>query len=234
MSRPWVSVIIPVYNGERYLAEAIESILAQRYEPLEIIVVDDGSTDRSAEVVQQGGQAVRYIGQTQQGAAAARNHGVAHAQGEMLAFLDADDLWTPGRLQQQLEALEHDAALDIVFGHIQQFISPELPISVTQRLRCSPELMPGYSVSAMLIREHAFTQVGPFDTTWQVADFIDWFSRARERGIRSLMLPEIVARRRLHDSNMGIRLRAHRVDYVRVAKAALDRRRRQGMEHPDR
>jgi len=87
-----ISVIIPVYNGERYLAEAIESALGQHYRPIEIILVDDGSTDRSAEVAKQVSQSIRYLYQAHGGAGAARNAGVDLAPGEFLAFLDPDDL----------------------------------------------------------------------------------------------------------------------------------------------
>src|SRR5436305_1029668 len=92
-NQPMISVIIPVYNGERYLGEAIESVLAQSYHWLEIILVDDGSTDGSATVAKQFSPAVQVVRQPNLGAGAARNRGIALAQGEFLAFLDADDLW---------------------------------------------------------------------------------------------------------------------------------------------
>src|SRR5437667_12630279 len=111
---PLVSVVIPCYNGERYLAEAIESVLAQRYEPLEIIVVDDGSTDRSAEVARHFGDAVQYVCQPHAGAAAARNRGVGLATGDLIAFLDADDVWTEGRLARQVQVLEADPSVGMV------------------------------------------------------------------------------------------------------------------------
>src|SRR5690606_28366702 len=114
-----VSVIIPVYNGERYLAEAVHSILAQTVPTLEIIVVDDGSTDGTARVAQRFGDAVCYVYQPNRGPAAARNRGLERARGEIVAFLDADDLWREGKLACQCARLEADPTLDIVLGHTQ-------------------------------------------------------------------------------------------------------------------
>src|SRR5215210_1959226 len=127
-----VSVIIPVHNSERYLAEAIESVLAQTYACHEIIVVDDGSVDRSAQVTKRFGAAVRHVFQPQAGAGAARNRGVELAEGGFFAFLDADDLWTEDKTQLQLATFAADPELDVVFGQTEQFHSPDLdpaPIS---------------------------------------------------------------------------------------------------------
>ena len=123
--QPCVSAIIPVFNGERYLAHALESILAQTYRPLEILVVDDGSTDRSAEVAHRFGPAIRYIYQANAGAGAARNRGIALSTGDFVAFLDQDDLWAPDKLACQMDVLRADAPVGMVFGLVQQFYSPE-------------------------------------------------------------------------------------------------------------
>lgn len=97
-----ISCIVPVFNGERYVSETLDSILAQTYRPLELIVADDGSTDGTAAVVARYGEPVRYLWQSNQGPAAARNLGVSAAQGEFVAFLDADDLWHPEKLTRQM------------------------------------------------------------------------------------------------------------------------------------
>ena len=93
-----ISCIVPVYNGERYLAETLQSILGQRVGPLEVIVVDDGSTDGTAGVARRFGSAIRVLHQTNAGPAAARNLGLSEARGDFVAFLDADDLWKPDKL----------------------------------------------------------------------------------------------------------------------------------------
>lgn len=220
-----VSVIIPVYNCERYLAEAIESALQQTYRPVEVIVIDDGSTDGSAVVAQTFGAAVRYCYQPHSGIGAALNHGVFQAKGEFLAFLDADDLWVRDKLERQMAALGANSRPALVFGHVQQFVSPDLDADVARRLRCPPELMPGYMISALLVRKDTFDLVGTFETRWLAGEFLDWCLRATDLGIRTVMLPDLVLRRRLHRTNHGIVERDAKVYLTRALKAALDRRR---------
>jgi len=222
---PLVSVIIPVHNCDRYLAEAIESVLVQTYRPIEIIVVDDGSTDGSADIAKRFASSVRYCFQPHSGAGTARNLGIELAQGSFFAFLDADDLWVNDKLTRQMTAMKSDRELDIIFGQIQQFHSPELDESVKNKLHCPPELMPGYHAGTMLIKQDAFFRVGLFETNWQVGEFISWYLRLRELELPTIMLPELVMLRRLHETNMGIRQRQSITDYVRVLKASLDRRR---------
>ena len=115
-SRPMVTVIIPVYNGEEYLAEDIESVLGQTYHPLEIIVVDDGSTDDTATVASRFKELVRYIYQPNSGPAAARNRGLKMARGEVIGFVDADDLWVENKLDLQLGLLADNPSVQIVIG----------------------------------------------------------------------------------------------------------------------
>jgi len=111
---PLVSVVIPVYNGERYLGEAIDSVLRHSFAGSEIIVVDDGSTDRTADVATAYGSAVRYFRQHQSGSGAARNRGIEVARGSLFAFLDADDVWTPNKLAIQKSAFDADPELELV------------------------------------------------------------------------------------------------------------------------
>ena len=219
-----ISAIIPAYNAGRYLAEAIESILAQSLRPAEIVVVDDGSTDETHVVVKRFGAAVRYAFQPHAGIGAARNRGVELAGGEMLAFLDADDLWTPSKLACQMAAFASAPPPDLVFGQVVQFPSPEIAEEVVKKIAFVAQPTPGYLPSAMLLRRETFLRVGPFATHWEVGEWVDWYVRAIDLGLRSLMLPEVVQRRRIHDTNQGIRKRDAQTEYVRIVKASLDRR----------
>jgi glycosyltransferase involved in cell wall biosynthesis len=214
-----VSVVMPVYNCQSYLAEAIESVLAQTYSPAEIIVVDDGSTDSSAAVAGQYTRSIKYSYQPNAGIAEALNKGIKMSNGGFLSFLDADDMWTPMKLEYQMSAMS-DTNVDMVFGKIEQFYSPEL-----DQHRGNVEVMPGFSKGTLLVRRQSFFRVGLFNKQLQLGDFIEWYLRAAEVGLKSLMLPEIVMRRRIHKGNMGIRQRGDRADYVRILKASLDRRR---------
>jgi glycosyltransferase involved in cell wall biosynthesis len=223
-----VSVVIPVYNGERYLGAAIESVLAQTRPPYEVLVVDDGSEDGSAAVARSYGAAVRYVHQPHQGAggaARARNRGVELARGELLAFLDADDLWVPEKLELQTAALAAASGPAMVFGHTRQFISPDLDEPARRRLQCPPEGVPACVPGAMVVSRDDFLRVGPFEASWRVGEPLDWFLRATAQGLASVVLPEVLVLRRLHQANQGVLKREALGDYARILKASLDRRR---------
>ena len=115
---PLVSCIIPVFNGARFLGEAVDSILAQTYRPCEVIVVDDGSTDATGDVIAGYGERVVAVRQPNRGEAAARNAGVRAARGALVAFLDADDLWGPEKLTRQAAKLGEDPRIDLCFTRL--------------------------------------------------------------------------------------------------------------------
>lgn len=121
-----VSVIIPVRNGELYLAEAIDSVLKQTHPAHEVIVVDNGSTDGSRRAAERFGRLVRVIDEPVPCIARARNAGVQAASGDLIAFLDADNLWDPPKLARQIDVLERQPEVDLVFTWMRDFISPEL------------------------------------------------------------------------------------------------------------
>lgn len=226
---PSISVIIPVHNGERYLREAVDSVLSQGDYSMDILVIDDGSQDGSAEIAKSFGAPVRYHYQIQGGAAQARNTGVTFTEGELIAFLDADDVWMADKLSVQLAALAQNAGLDMVFGHTEQFISPELDDEVRRTLRCPPEPMPAYLPSAVLIKRDSFNAVGEFSGDFAVGEFIDWYARAMEANLSSLMLPDVLLRRRIHRANQGITKReSYQAEYMRIVRQALLRRRETG------
>lgn len=229
-----VSVVVPVFNCERYLAEAIESVLAQSYADTEVIVVDDGSTDNSKAVAKGFGKRVNYLFQENAGASAARNRGAELAKGELLSFLDADDIWTEDKLSLQAALLNEREDVDMVFGHVEQFISPELESDEKKRLICPLGTMPAYLPGAMLVRRDAFWRVGPFATDVKVAEFLDWYARARERGLNPAMLPGVVYKRRLHNENLGVRESGSRIEYTRVLRRSLERRRLKAPDDPSK
>ncbi len=225
---PLVSAIVPVFNGERYVGEAVQSILDQDYTPLEVIVIDDGSIDRTARVLEAFGSRIRYVHQNNRGLAGARNTGVGVSRGQLLAFLDHDDLWLPGKLASQAKALEADEKLDMVFGHTTEFFSPEMPAEERERYGAPKESFPGLVAGALLVRRDAFLAAGSFSTQWRVGEFIDWLLKATEAGLRHRILPEVVLHRRIHGRNMTLERRSDRRDYLHIIKQAMDRRRRGG------
>lgn len=227
---PLVSVIIPVYNYDRYLAEAIESVLSQTYRHVEVIVVDDDSTDRSSEVARSfADRGVRYCRQDHAGIGPARNKGVELAHGDYIAFLDADDRWPLEKLERQLNAFENDPALEMVFGQAVQLQNgPEWEAGVNDGKIPAAGMVPGMVAGTMLIKRDAFARVGEFPGGLKLGEFIDWYSRAVELQVRSLVLPDLFLWRRIHDSNQGVRERQSVSDYARVLKAKLDRKRAEG------
>jgi glycosyltransferase involved in cell wall biosynthesis len=220
-----VSVIIPVRDCERYLAEAVGSVLDQSFEDVDLIVVDDGSEDATPDVLSALGPSVRSVRQEPAGTAAALNRGVELARGAFLAFLDADDLWTPRKLERQMALLASNPELDLALGHVRQFHSPELSEQQRAAIACPPGSAPGLTKGTMLVRRESFSRVGAFDTTWRLGEFIDWYARATEYGLASEMLPDVLMLRRLHGRNTTLREPEARVDYTRVVRAALSRRR---------
>jgi glycosyltransferase involved in cell wall biosynthesis len=224
-----ISVVIPVHNTERYVAASIDSVLAQTRPPDEIIVVDDGSTDRTAAVLDTFGARIAVVRQAQSGSSAALNAGIARASGDMLAFNDADDLWQPEKLARQCAFLSEQPEIDAVFGQVLQFVSPDWQDGAADAAHHFQE-QTGVHRAAMLIRRAAFDRIGPFDASLRVADFVDWYGRATELGLRTHMLPELVLRRRIHATNTGrVQRDAQRDEDLLALKRMLDRR-RQGQQ----
>jgi glycosyltransferase involved in cell wall biosynthesis len=228
MKEPLISCIVPVFNGERYIREALDSIHAQTYRPLEVIVADDGSTDTTAAVVSSYGDRVRYLFQPNAGTAAACNLGLRAAQGDFMAFLAADDLWHVDKLARQTNCFKRRPELDLCVTHVQNFWIPELQEEAERftNHRISQPL-PGYVPQTVLARRSLFETVGHFNTALRHADSTDWFLRVIEHGGVIDLLPDVLVYRRIHQSNLSRRMAsASREEYVELVKATLDRRRR--------
>lgn len=220
-----VSVIIPCYNAAAYIGEAIDSVLKQGPEVYEIIVIDDGSTDASASAVNSFGPTVLYKHQSNQGISAARNRGVEQASGDYIAFLDADDLWPAGSLEQRLDALRKDQELDSAFGMVEQFISPDVDQETRAGLHCPAGSQHGRLAGCMVIRRDAYGRVGPFDEELRLGETMDWIARAEAIGISMVMLDDVVLRRRIHGSNTVLTEERQNADYLRALRASIVRRR---------
>jgi glycosyltransferase involved in cell wall biosynthesis len=221
---PLVSVVIPVFNGERFLREAVDSVLAQEYSPLEIIIVDDGSTDGTEALAKSLPEPVRYLRQTNKGPAAARNRGIELAQGNLIAFADADDLWPQGKLELQLPYLIQDSQIDIVLGRIQQVVLSTTSDGQTQSEEFAE---PAFSVNlgSAVIRRSVFEQVGLFDETMRYSEDVDWFMRAREAGAAIVTIDAVTLLYRQHEQNMTRGKSAAELNVLQALKRSLDRRR---------
>ncbi|HWR57413.1 MAG TPA: glycosyltransferase [Thermodesulfovibrionales bacterium] len=221
------SVIIPVYNGERYLSEAIESVLAQDYRPLEVIVVNDGSTDNTETVARRYGDCIFFTSQENRGPAAARNRGLRMARGEMVGFLDADDLWLEDKLSLQIAFLKKSPSVEIIVGLTQRLKSG---IGRGNESIFEKWLDPFLTLSlgAAVFRKSVFKKVGFFDETFHYGEDVDWFIRAREQGVSIAVMEYVFLLYRFHQSNMTRNATVRDSYFVRTLKKSLDRRRRGG------
>lgn len=221
-----VSAIIPVCNGEAFLADAISCILRQNYEPLEIIVVDDGSTDKTAAVAKSF-PGVNYVYQENRGAPSARNRGLQMAQGNMIGFLDADDLWSDDKVKFQLSCFRRKPSAEIVVGYTQR-------MQLTGRKEGKAEFcnyegpVLGMDFVASLIRKSVFDKVGLIDETFHQCDDWDWFMRAKELGVNMLVHKEVSRFYRRHDENITNQTEKSNHYQMMMLKRSLDRRRRGG------
>lgn len=228
-NRFFVSAIVPVYNGSLFLAEAIESILAQHYRAMEIIIVDDGSTDDTAAVANHFGREVRYIYQRQKGPAAARNHGARKARGDVIGFLDADDLWTKDKLNVQLARLQEDPKVDVVVGCTQRVREVKI-VNGQLQFQPIPPLWVAFLLGSALFRRTVFETTGLFDETQSYGEDVDWFLRARELGVPIANLRHVAHLYRIHESNMTHDTSTGNRYFLQALKKSLDRRKQENGE----
>jgi glycosyltransferase involved in cell wall biosynthesis len=224
MTDPLVSVIIPVYNGGRFLAEALDSAFAQTYRPIEVIVVDDGSTDETAEVAHSRPEAL-YLHQENRGVSAARNAGLAIAEGELIALLDADDVWLPDKLCLQVDYLSANPRRGLVVGRNSYFVHPGAARPTWFAARRLDESEQALLPSSWLVRRPTFDRVGLFDPSYRVSEDIEWLARAKDAGIVPGIVEQVVLRKRLHDANLTGRFAEGQRHMLRALRASVHRQR---------
>ncbi len=211
MSPNTVSCVVPVYNAERFLQAALVSIFRQTHPALEVIVVDDGSTDGTAGVVRRLGDRVTLVEVEHGGCPAARDAGLAAARGDFIAFLDADDLWVPEKTERQLDVLRQKPEIDLCVAHFLNFWDPEIADEEAQyRDHPLSQPMSGYIVPTLLAPRSAFDRFGGFSSGEHASDTA-WFARAVAMGARVETLSDVLMHRRFHRAN-----------YSRVSPSRLD------------
>ena len=219
-----VSVILPVYNGERYLGEAIESILTQNYRPIEVIVVNDGSTDNTETIARQYENGIIYVLQKNSGPAAARNKGLSLASGGLIGFLDFDDLWSKNKLSVQLAHLADNPSVEIVLG-LTQPLKLQTGEEGTSEFEKWHDPFCALVLGAGVFRKSVFDKLGFFDETLHYGEDTDWFMRIREKGISMTIIQEVSLFYRRHESNMTLDSAARNRYFIKALKKSLDRRR---------
>jgi glycosyltransferase involved in cell wall biosynthesis len=229
---PLVSVIIPVYNGERFLGEAIESALAQDYTPLEVIVVDDGSTDGSRTIAHRY-PAVRYVYQENAGVAAAKDAGLAIARGEFIGFLDHDDTWAPQKVSAQVRYLVDHPELGCVFSRHRIVLERGTPLPSWVNPAALNDDRFGIFAATMLVRRRVFEQIGPFNETLRVGEDTEWIVRAKESGVAMAVVEAPLLFRRVHEGNCSRFVELHHATLMSILRASVARRHRQALGGTD-
>jgi len=223
-----ISVVIPVFNGERFLAEALDSLRSQTMPAAEVIAVDDGSTDGSAALLANYPE-IRIARQANGVCAVARNRGAALATHEVIAFLDQDDVWLPERLAKGAACLAADPGLGFVVCATENFLTPgmdQAPDWLDPVMLDVPQH--GFGTCALMVRRETFDAVGPFDPAKVPIDDSDWLVRALDANVRYVHLNEVLVRRRIHQRNLTGTLRgtpAHGNAMAQILHASLKRRR---------
>jgi len=229
MDKPKISVIIPVLNGERFIAEAIQSVFDQNWEPLEIIVIDDGSSDKTDEVVKNIQGNLHYYYQPNRGIACARNHGVKKANGDLITFIDADDVWVKDKLEIQTNLMNKNPDVEVIIGLL--LLTPILSKDELYRMDLAKKKGAfATQLGSSLIKKHVFEKVGMFDEQMLMSEDVDWFYRLREQNINVMVHKEIVEFYRLHDQNITNDKPLTNFYILKAYKQSLDRRRKSGMK----
>jgi glycosyltransferase involved in cell wall biosynthesis len=220
IANPQVSVIIPTFNRARYLAEAVDSVLAQPFRDYELIVVDDGSTDETPQLLTGYGHAIRVLRQDNQGVSAARNAGLVVARGELIAFLDSDDLWLPGKLYRQVEffSLHPDALIcqtEEIWVKNGHRVNPGRRHRKRGGMIFEPSLeLCLVSPSAVMMRRELFDRVGNFDESLPACEDYDLWLRVSSRFPVELIETPLIIKRGGHADQLS---RGWGLDRFRIA-----------------
>ena len=219
-----VSTIIPVYNGAKYLAATLESALAQTRPVDEFIVIDDGSTDSSPEILKSYGDRLTVIRQHNQGVAAARNVGLRHATGELITFLDQDDLWPADRTQLLVDVLQATPGALVAAGLVEILYERPNPPTPLDNFGIAHR---EFYVGSLCARKQLFDLLGPFHTGLGYADDLDFMLRRREAKIKTAYLDDVTLQYRLHDSNTSINRNVTNAHFMAALRESLRRRRKE-------
>jgi glycosyltransferase involved in cell wall biosynthesis len=217
-----VSVILPVFNGEEFLDEAIRSIKNQTYGNIEIIVIDDGSTDKSGEIAQAYPEII-FKYQVNQGVACARNHALDLAKGDFIAFLDADDCYPENKISTQIEYLTDNQNWGGCIGHEKNFIDSSYDISAKDYEHFMHKEKIG--LITLVARKYVFEKVGKFNRDYVTGSDFEWFTRANELGVKIPILPMELLNRRIHANNLSIKGKGNsKAVRFRIMRESLQRK----------
>ena len=223
VEHPLITVAIPVHNGEKFLGGAIESAFSQSYSPIQVIVVDDGSTDASFEIASSYEDVIVHH-QDQGGPSAARNQGLRMATGELVTFIDADDQMTIGGLQAQHRHLVSHAHLECVFGFADTKLEPGTRLPPWLNTPAGYDSVVPFP--SALFRTATLRRAGGFDETVRVGEWFELFTRLREEPFEVAVVPTEVINKRIHSANLSHQQGAMQAEMFLSLKKRMDRQRK--------
>jgi glycosyltransferase involved in cell wall biosynthesis len=225
-----VSVILVVRNGERFMGEALDSVFLSETKPVEVLVIDGGSTDRTVEIAR-GFPLTRVVAQEGTGIASAYNQGIAVARGELIAFISHDDIWEPGKLDRQVAFMREHPDVGYAVSMVRHFLDAGAQIPVGFRVELLDRPVPGLIMEALVARKSVFRQVGLFDPRFTVSEDTDWFARARDAGVPMAILPEVLVRKRVHGANSSLTTPSINALLLRAMRGSIERKRQGKVSH---
>jgi glycosyltransferase involved in cell wall biosynthesis len=221
-----VSVIVAVLNGERFIIPALQSIFTQNYAPYEVIVVDGNSVDRTAPI-SQFFRSVKYICQGGRGLACGRNTGLEAAKGELIAFLDSDDLWLSNKLSTQVDYLLQNPEIHYVNAWVKFFVEPGARLRPGHTKTFLDQVHVGRTPGTLLARRSVFNLIGSFDPALSIACDVEWFKRAKDRDVPMFIIPDVLLYKRIHDRNLSSDVRTNRREVLSLIRRTIGRQRDQ-------
>lgn len=230
--RTTISVIIPAYNAVDTIAATLDSLLSQTRAADQIIVVNDGSSDATGDVVTNHPVGAKLVKQSNGGAAAAFNNGINLASGEFIALLDADDIWMPEKLKIQEAALKVHGPDTIILGHVEAFECPSQAPELFASLSYVKGKTPGYLAGTTLVRRDLIAHQGKsFDTSLRTGYFIEWYRRRQSEGVQAVMLDDLVLKRRIRANTLSRRQANAKDglsrDFLEIARRAIREKKQQ-------
>lgn len=200
MNEPLVSVILPLYNGKRFIASSIKSVLNQSYRSVELLVINDGSTDNSTDLIPADPR-IRIFNRQNSGVAASRNFGIAQAKGRYLAFIDQDDYWYPDKLKLQMQTLLNESNLGYILTRMHNHLVDNMERPEWLKVELLEEDPVGILPSTLLVRHSVFDEIGTFVEALINGSDTEWFIRTRQADIQWKSIERVLVQRNIHEDN---------------------------------